>query len=55
MSGNSSSGNGGNSGSGSGAGQHRREDPPLSGGTPPPGNSDGQVQNPGSGTGRRRK
>jgi hypothetical protein len=43
------------SGNGEGAGQHRRDDPPLSGGTPPPGNSDGQVQNPGSGSGKRRK
>ncbi|MFD3553798.1 hypothetical protein ACFWWA_17075 [Streptomyces goshikiensis] len=55
MSRNDSSGNSGNSGSDSGSGQHRKEDPPLTGGTPPPNNSDGQVQNPGSGTGRRRK
>ncbi|MEE1736428.1 hypothetical protein PUR49_07935 [Streptomyces sp. BE147] len=43
-----------NKGESSGSGQHRREDPPLSGGTPPPGNSDGQVPT-GSGSGKRRK
>ncbi|MEU8764801.1 hypothetical protein [Streptomyces sp. NPDC048659] len=38
-----------------GLGQHRKEDPPLSGGTPPPGISDGQVPVSGSGSGKRRR
>lgn len=37
------------------SGQHRKDDPPLSGGKPPPNNSDGRVENPGSGSGKRRK
>ncbi|MGW1767243.1 hypothetical protein ACWCQL_24645 [Streptomyces sp. NPDC002073] len=43
--------------SGGGGGSHAKPDAPLSGGTPPPGNSDGQVPNPdnGNGTGKRRK
>ncbi|MFF4447917.1 hypothetical protein [Streptomyces sp. NPDC001502] len=45
---------GSNSGSG-GGGNHAKPDPPLSGGTPPPGNSDGQVSTPGSGSGKRKK
>ncbi|GHG79108.1 hypothetical protein GCM10018779_59710 [Streptomyces griseocarneus] len=38
-----------------GDGAHRKPDPPLSGGTPPPGNSDGQVSSPDTGSGKRRK
>ncbi|MFJ3880896.1 hypothetical protein ACIPW5_26060 [Streptomyces sp. NPDC090077] len=48
---NDSGGNGGNSGGGS----HAKPTPPLSTGTPPPGNSDGQVSDPGSGSGKRRR
>ncbi|MFI8392209.1 MULTISPECIES: hypothetical protein [unclassified Streptomyces] len=40
---------------GGGGGSHSKPDAPLSGGKPPPGNSDGQVSNPGSGSGKRRK
>ncbi|MFI5642044.1 hypothetical protein ACIA8H_32120 [Streptomyces goshikiensis] len=46
----------GSSGSGGGGGSHAKPNPPLSGGTPPPGNSDGKVSTPdqGPGSGKRR-
>ncbi|MGW7312226.1 hypothetical protein [Streptomyces sp. NPDC054865] len=38
-----------------GGGSHSKPDAPLSGGTPPPGNSDGKAPDPGTGSGKRRK
>ncbi|MER5417634.1 hypothetical protein [Streptomyces virginiae] len=42
-------------GKGKDNGGHAKPNPPLSGGTPPPGNSDGQVSTPGPGSGKRGK
>ncbi|MER6256274.1 hypothetical protein ABT224_33485 [Streptomyces sp. NPDC001584] len=48
-------GSNGSGGDSDGGGSHAKPDPPLSEGTPPPGNSDGQVSTPGSGSGKHKK